>query len=70
MVKKALLWTSIALVLTAIVGGLWVRRLTTGGSPVSGPLSLRGLSGAVEIVRDSLGVPHVWAGSAADAYFA
>ena len=70
MVKKALLWTAVAVALIAIVGGLWFKRLTIGAAPASGQLSLAGLSAPVDIVRDSLGVPHVWARSGADAYFA
>ena len=49
---------------------VWLRRLATGPAPASGELVLPGLEGPVEILRDSLGVPHVWAGSLADAVFA
>ena len=47
-----------------------VRRLATGPAPASGELVLPGLEQPVEVLRDSLGVPHLWAGSLADAVFA
>jgi penicillin amidase len=37
---------------------------------LDGTLSLAGLQGAVEVVRDSLGVPHIKAGSTHDVFFA
>lgn len=49
---------------------IWLRRLAAGPAPASGELVLPGLEQPVEILRDSLGVPHVWAGSLADAVFA
>ena len=56
--------------LASLAGGIWLRRLATGPAPASGELVLSGLEQPVEILRDSLGVPHVWAGSLADAVFA
>lgn len=49
---------------------IWLRRLGAGPAPASGELVLPGLEQPVEVLRDSLGVPHVWAGSSADAVFA
>ncbi len=49
---------------------IWLRRLAAGPAPVSGELVLPGLEQPVEILRDSLGVPHVWANSIDDAVFA
>lgn len=49
---------------------MWVRRLVTGPAPASGELVLPGLEEPVEVMRDSLGVPHVWASSMADAVLA
>ena len=51
------------------MGAIWLARLATGPAPASGELVLPGLEGPVEVLRDSLGVPHVWAGSVADAAF-
>ena len=47
-----------------------MRRLVTGPAPASGELVLPGLEEPVEVMRDSLGVPHVWASSMADAVLA
>lgn len=44
--------------------------MAAGPAPASGELVLAGLEQPVEILRDSLGVPHVWAASPADAVFA
>jgi len=38
--------------------------------PLDGTVKLAGLDGAVEVVRDSLGIPHIKAGSVHDAFFA
>ncbi|MGO8609188.1 penicillin acylase family protein, partial [Rhizobium johnstonii] len=37
---------------------------------VSGKLQMSGLQDAVDIVRDAEGIPHIYAKSAHDAYFA
>ena len=61
---------SLAVVLVAALAGvIWLRRLAAGPEPASGELVLPGLEQPVEVVRDSLGVPHVWAGSIDDAVF-
>ena len=49
---------------------IWLRRLAAGPAPASGELVLPGLQRPVEVLRDSLGVPHVWASSLADAVVA
>ena len=59
-----------AVLLVAVAGAVWIERLATGPPPASGELVLPGLERPVEVLRDSLGVPHVWAGSLADAAFA
>jgi penicillin G amidase len=45
-----------------------IRAGSAGG--VTGQQRLKGLRARVEIVRDRLGIPHIYAGSAEDAYFA
>ncbi len=62
-------------VLALVVGGAaltgWVIRLRSGGgAPETGERVISGLDGRVEVLRDSLGVPHVWAGSVEDALVA
>lgn len=70
MLARVLLGTLAAVLLASIAGGMWARRVLTGPAPATGELVLPGLEQPVEVVRDSLGVPHVWAGSMADAVFA
>lgn len=65
-----MLGTLAGVLLASLAGVIWVRRLATGPAPAFGELVLPGLEQPVEVLRDSLGVPHVWAGSLADAVFA
>jgi penicillin G amidase len=53
--------------LAAGTGYLWLRQAfpQTGGT-----LDLVGLDGAVEVRRDEWGVPHIYASTRRDAYFA
>jgi penicillin amidase len=48
-------------------GYLWLR---TTLPTISGSVTVAGLTGQVEIVRDANAVPHIFAENAADAYFA
>ena len=57
------------------LGGAALRRVLTAYDRrrlplVEGRLALKGVSGAVEIIRDRWGVPHIYAGASADLYFA
>ncbi len=65
-----LLGAAAVLVLAAAgaAGFLWM--VARGPSFPEGELVLPGLDGPVEILRDSLGVPHVWASTVDDAFFA
>src|SRR5262245_50406611 len=45
-------------------------RLRGGPRPAEGEIELAGLAAPVEILRDSLGIPQVWAASVEDALFA
>ncbi|GMR12135.1 MAG: penicillin acylase family protein [Gemmatimonadota bacterium] len=49
---------------------LWTFFLVRGPAPRSGMLAVDGLGGPVDVLRDTLGVPHVWAESVEDAVFA
>jgi penicillin amidase len=56
--------------LAAMAAGAWALYLLRSSLPEwSGTASVRGLEGAIEIVRDAHAVPHVFASSEADAYF-
>ena len=61
----------IALLLTVVGGGLWIRwRLRASLPTLDGAISIPGLSARVEVWRDARGVPHIRAQSIADALFA
>ena len=58
----------IAILLLLLAGGwLWLR---SSGRALEGELQTAGLREPAEIWRDSLGVPHIWAGSVEDLLFA
>ncbi len=56
------------LLLTVFVTFLWYR--SASQPQIDGTLTLAGLISPVEIVRDAEGVPHIYAKSTGDAYFA
>jgi penicillin amidase len=63
------LWRSFALL--SLVGGVTGYLWVDGTLPRSdGRVAVNGLAGAVEIVRDRHGVPHIFAQDEGDAYFA
>lgn len=70
MLKKILAWVGGALGILVVVAGLLVARLRSPGRPPEGDLVLQGLDAPVEVLYDSLGVPHVWAASERDLLFA
>ena len=57
----------LVLALAAAAGYAWLRQSLP---QIDGSLTLSGLKAPVEIVRDRHGVPHIYAGSVDDAYFA
>lgn len=54
----------------AFLSVLFVTWLRTSLPQVDGTLALQGLDGPVEVIRDSDGVPHIFADQVNDAYFA
>ncbi|HYD60075.1 MAG TPA: penicillin acylase family protein [Noviherbaspirillum sp.] len=58
----------VLLLLTAAGTALWYRNASQ--PQVDGRISLKGLGAPVDIVRDDEGIPHIYAKSPADAYFA
>ena len=68
---RALAWLAAVagvVALVAVAGGVAYRRLT---APVlGGTVTLPGLTAAVDVVRDAAGIPHVYATSDDDAWFA
>ncbi len=60
-------WLLVALLIVLLGVFIWLR----GSLPkTSGELTLSGLNASVEVVRDANAVPHIYAASAEDAYFA
>lgn len=68
---RKLLWGAAALVITiAFVLGAAIGYLRTALPDYEGEREVAGLGDRVEIWRDSAGVPHIWAASAEDLFFA
>jgi penicillin amidase len=65
---KWIAFTLLAALLLLTAGLLWYR--SASQPQIDGTLRLQGLTAAVDVVRDAAGVPHIYAQSAADAYFA
>ena len=63
-----ILLTLVILLVVVILGG-WLY-LRTSLPKTSGSVQLSGLDGPVEVVRDKDGVPHIFAGTDNDAFFA
>lgn len=60
---------AVALLLVAAAGtGAWYRYASL--ADVEGSVSLKGLGAQVDVVRDAEGIPHIYAKSSTDAYFA
>lgn len=65
--KRLLLALLVAVVLTALVGWLWLR----GKAPdLNGTVQLPGQRDSVEVLYDGYGVPHIYAQSEADLFYA
>src|SRR3989304_4947711 len=64
---RVFLVLALVVALAAAAGYAWLRQSLP---QLDGSLTLSGLKAPVEIVRDRHGVPHIYAGSVADAYFA
>jgi penicillin G amidase len=59
-----------ALLLTAAAAGVAYGVLKNSVAPAAGTLTMAGLAGPVEVVRDGEGVPHIFAGDQDDLYAA
>ncbi len=58
----------ILLVAVGSLGGYWF--ITKSHPPINGQVQVKGLKSKVEIVRDPLGVPHIYADNVDDLFFA
>jgi len=56
--------------LIAIIGPPWTRRIAEKSFPkIDGKIQLAGLGGPVDVYRDPMGVPHIYANSQHDIFF-
>ncbi len=61
----------ILIAIVAIAGPPWVKRTAEKSFPqIDGELQVAGLDGPVDIYRDSFGIPHIYAASQHDLFFA
>lgn len=65
---RLLLWTIAVVLLTAVVAVFVYRQISL--PKTDGSLTLAGLSAPVDVVRDAEGIPHIYAASDDDAWFA
>jgi penicillin amidase len=65
---KKLGFIIILMIATLVAALFWYR--SASQPQIDGKLRLSGLSGAVDVVRDAEGIPHIYAQSTDDAYFA
>lgn len=56
------------ILIVAVAGGLWYRNASQ--PQTEGTIKLAGLGGQVDVVRDAQGIPHIYAKTTDDAYFA
>ena len=67
-ILKALAWLVFVVVTAIGAAAVWYRSVSQ--PQIDGRLQLQGLKAAVDIVRDAEDIPHIYAQSAEDAYFA
>ena len=71
LLKRALQIIAIILVLILVVGGgtgYWM--FTKSFPQIDGTMSIKGLQAKVEVVRDTMGIPHIYAANQDDMFFA
>src|SRR5574337_834496 len=71
LLKRATLVAVLVLVVIVVVGGgtgYWLMK--TSLPQIQGTISVPGLKSRVEVVRDPMGVPHIYADNADDLFFA
>ncbi len=70
-VRRILLFLLVLIVILVVAGAVFAWDLTRGPLPqTSGELRVSGLADRVEIIRDADGVPHIYASSLHDLFFA
>ncbi len=68
--KRFLKGAAILLVAAAAAATWYVHELRSGPGPRTADVVVAGIHGPVEVLRDSLGVPHIWAETVEDALYA
>ncbi|MEI6289879.1 MAG: penicillin acylase family protein, partial [Chloroflexota bacterium] len=69
--KKTLAAILVLIILLSITGGLVGNNLVKASFPqTSGEIQLTGLDGKVTVIRDNMGIPHIYAGSLHDLFMA
>src|SRR3954451_16317410 len=68
--RRALNWLAFAAVAACVLVLAAYLYLRQSLPQTAGSIQLAGLSGRVEILRDRFAIPHIFAGSVADAYYA
>jgi penicillin amidase len=71
-VRKVVLWSLLGVIIVAIVAGaLFTRYSVSRAFPqTEGTVQIAGIEGDIEIVRDSMGIPHIYADSPHDLFLA
>jgi penicillin amidase len=67
--RQFLRFTALLVIALAFLSVVFVTWLRTSLPQINGALSLPGLGGPVEVIRDGNGVPHIFADQVNDAYF-
>lgn len=68
--KRFLKGAALLLFAVAVAVTWYVLELRSGPPPRTADVVVAGIRGPVDVLRDSLGVPHIWAETAEDAFFA
>ncbi|MEN8238043.1 MAG: penicillin acylase family protein [Actinomycetota bacterium] len=71
-VWRVVLWSALGLTIVAIVAGAMFARYSVSRAfpQTEGTIHIAGLDGDVEIIRDSMGVPHIYADTPRDLFLA
>ena len=68
--KRVSAWLGIGLVATLVASSILLARIRSGPDLPAGETSTPGIEAPVDVLWDSAGVPHIFAGSVGDAFFA
>lgn len=68
MARRIAVVSAVFVGLVAVLTASWLLRLRRGPVPAEGELGLPGLEAPVTVLRDSMGIPHLWAESEEDLF--